>query len=90
MPAMRPLCFTCHSSRPRPLPRAPVAAQTDSPRHKSCTASRWRITRALLHFFWMRAGKNDFAEVMVYAAIIGVLLLERLFRYLKPRGVASR
>ena len=38
----------------------------------------------------MRAGKNDFAEVMVYAAIIGVLLLERLFRYLKPRGVASR
>ena len=45
---------------------------------------------ALLHFFWMRAGKNDFAEVMVYAAIIGVLLLERLFRYLKPRGVASR
>ena len=45
---------------------------------------------ALLHFFWMRAGKNDFAEVMVYAAIISVLLLERLFRYLKPRGVASR
>ena len=29
---------------------------------------------ALLHFFWMRAGKNDFAEVFVYAAIIGALL----------------
>ncbi len=25
---------------------------------------------ALLHFFWMRAGKNDFAEVAVYAAIL--------------------
>jgi len=45
---------------------------------------------ALLHFFSMRSGKNDYAEVALYAAIIGVLLLERLFRYLKPRGVASR
>ena len=24
----------------------------------------------ILHFFWMRAGKNDFAEVVVYAAIV--------------------
>jgi methionine sulfoxide reductase heme-binding subunit len=29
---------------------------------------------AVLHFFWMRAGKNDFAEVAVYAAIIAMLL----------------
>lgn len=29
---------------------------------------------ALLHFFWMRAGKNDFAEVGAYAAIVAVLL----------------
>lgn len=29
---------------------------------------------AVLHFFWMRAGKNDFAEVAVYAAILAVLL----------------
>lgn len=28
----------------------------------------------LLHFFWMRAGKNDFAEVMVYAVILSALL----------------
>lgn len=33
---------------------------------------------ALLHFFWMRAGKNNFAEVWVYATIIAVLLLWRL------------
>ena len=45
---------------------------------------------ALLHFFWMRSGKNDFAEVAVYAAIIALLLLERLYRYLKPRAAASR
>ena len=39
---------------------------------------------ALLHFFWMRSGKNDFADVGIYAAIIAVLLLERLSRYFKP------
>ena len=40
---------------------------------------------ALLHFFWMRAGKNDFAEVFVYAAIIAVLLAWRLREYLGRR-----
>ncbi len=34
----------------------------------------------LLHFFWMRAGKNNFAEVAVYAAIVAVLLGWRLRR----------
>ena len=38
---------------------------------------------ALLHFFWMRAGKNDFAEVWLYAAIIGLLLVWRLVRAAK-------
>ena len=33
---------------------------------------------AVLHFFWMRAGKNDFAEVGVYAAILGILLAWRV------------
>jgi sulfoxide reductase heme-binding subunit YedZ len=40
---------------------------------------------ALLHFAWMRAGKNDFAEVWLYAAIVAVLLLERLLRHFTPR-----
>ena len=40
---------------------------------------------ALLHFFWMRAGKNDFAEVALYAAILAALLLARLSRYLRSR-----
>ena len=33
---------------------------------------------AVLHFFWMRAGKNNFAEVWVYAAILGALLAWRV------------
>ena len=35
---------------------------------------------ALLHFFWMRAGKNNFAEVAVYALILGTLLGWRVQR----------
>lgn len=37
---------------------------------------------AILHFFWMRAGKNNFAEVAVYAAILGSFLGWRVRRYL--------
>jgi sulfoxide reductase heme-binding subunit YedZ len=38
---------------------------------------------AVLHFFWMRAGKNNFAEVIVYAAIVTILLGWRLQRYVR-------
>ena len=37
---------------------------------------------SLLHFFWMRAGKNNFTEVWVYAAVIAVLLGWRVRRFL--------
>jgi len=40
---------------------------------------------ALLHFFWMRSGKNDYAEVAVYAVIIGILLGWRAARAWWPR-----
>ena len=37
---------------------------------------------SLLHFFWMRTGKNNFTEVWVYAAVIAVLLGWRVRRFL--------
>lgn len=40
---------------------------------------------ALLHFFWMRAAKNDFNEVMLYALIIAVLLGWRAVRAWRTR-----
>lgn len=52
-------------------------------------ATRWqRMHRAVyavavlavLHFFWMRAGKNDFTEVAVFAALLGSLLGWRIWR----------
>ncbi len=40
---------------------------------------------ALLHFFWMRSGKNDYAEVAVYAAIIASLLGWRVWHAVRRR-----
>ena len=40
---------------------------------------------AVLHFFWMRAGKNDFAEVGVYAAVLGALLAWRVWKAVQSR-----
>ena len=61
---------------------------------KTLGAKRWQLLHklvyvvaglGLLHFFWMRSGKNDFAEVAVYAIILGVLLGGRLLRWLKSK-----
>lgn len=71
----------------------PLAATSFNRAIKALGARRWQALHrlvyataalALLHFFWMRAGKNDFAEVAVYAAIIGALLGWRLWRRLRP------
>lgn len=36
---------------------------------------------AVLHFAWMRAGKNNLAEVFVYAAVLALLLAWRVWRW---------
>ncbi len=72
----------------------PLAATSFNAAIKAMGAQRWQLLHklvyliaglALLHFFWMRAGKNNFAEVFVYAAIIAVLLGWRLQQYLKKK-----
>jgi methionine sulfoxide reductase heme-binding subunit len=44
---------------------------------------------AILHFFWMRAGKNNFAEVAIYAAILATLLGWRVQNYIKNKRKPS-
>ena len=39
---------------------------------------------ALLHFYWMRTGKNDTAEVAVYAGVLAVLLGWRIWQRYRP------
>jgi sulfoxide reductase heme-binding subunit YedZ len=69
----------------------PLAATSFNRAVKAMGAKRWQALHrlvyaipftAILHFFWMRAGKNDFAEVAVYAAILAALLGWRLSRRL--------
>jgi sulfoxide reductase heme-binding subunit YedZ len=40
---------------------------------------------AIVHYWWHKAGKNDFAQPTVYAVIIGLLLGVRLVRWVKGR-----
>ena len=40
---------------------------------------------AILHFWWMRAGKQNFDEVLVYAGILAILLGWRAWRWLARR-----
>ncbi len=77
----------------------PLAATSFNAAIKAMGAKRWQLLHklvyiiaglGLLHFFWMRSGKNDFAEVFVYAAIIAVLLGWRFKQYLnKKRAVPN-
>ncbi len=71
----------------------PLALTSFNRAIKALGGKRWQMLHrlvyavaglALLHFFWMRAGKNNFAEVAVYALIVGVLLVWRLQRRLQP------
>ena len=71
------------------LTMLPLAATSFNRAIKALGAARWQALHkavyatallAILHFFWMRAAKQNFAEVAVYATIIGLLLGWRLWR----------
>ena len=70
----------------------PLAATSFNRAIKALGAPRWQMIHrlvyvivllGLLHFFWMRAAKNNFAEVAVYAVVIGLLLGWRLRQRLR-------
>ncbi len=61
----------------------PLAATSFNRAVKALGAVRWRILHkavfgiavlALLHFYWMRSAKNDVAEVVVYALVLGFFM----------------
>ena len=67
----------------------PLAATSFNRAVRGLGAARWQALHrlvylvavaALLHFFWMRSAKHNYAEPIVYATIIGVLLGYRLWR----------
>ncbi|MDP3084376.1 MAG: protein-methionine-sulfoxide reductase heme-binding subunit MsrQ [Rubrivivax sp.] len=81
------------------LTMLPLAATSFNGAIRWLGAKRWQALHravyaiallALLHFFWMRSGKNDFAEVGVYAAIVATLLGWRLSWALRQRKAGGR
>ena len=76
----------------------PLAATSFNRAIRTLGAKRWKtlhksvyaiVLLGLLHFFWMRAAKHNFAEWSVYAAIVTVLLGWRLWRRFGPLRSAS-
>ena len=77
---------------------APLAATSFNRAIKSLGPVRWQALHrlvyaaamlGLLHFFWMRSAKRNFAEVAVYAAVLAVLLGWRLIDWrLRARAQA--
>lgn len=69
----------------------PLAATSFNRAIRALGAARWQLLHrlvyvtaalGLLHFWWMRSGKNDFGEPAIYVAIIAVLMAWRLwYRY---------
>ena len=77
----------------------PLAATSFNRAIRKLGVARWQALHrlvyavaglAVLHFFWMRAAKHNFAEVAVYAAILGVLLGWRAWRRLRGPAVLQR
>jgi len=78
----------------------PLAATSFNAAIKAMGVKRWQLLHklvyvisglGLLHFFWMRAGKNDFSEVFVYAAIIALLLGWRVRQFaIEKKAVAQQ
>ncbi len=70
----------------------PLALTSFNRAIKALGGRRWQLLHrlvhavvllGLLHFFWMRSAKNDFAEVALYAGLVAVLLGWRLLRRLR-------
>jgi methionine sulfoxide reductase heme-binding subunit len=76
----------------------PLAATSFNRAIKALGSKRWQRLHklvyviaglGLLHFFWLRAGKNNFNEVFVYAAIVAVLLAWRVWHFVRQKSAAA-
>ncbi|OWW21517.1 sulfite oxidase heme-binding subunit YedZ [Noviherbaspirillum denitrificans] len=73
----------------------PLAVTSTNGMVKRLGGKRWQLLHRLvyliaalgiLHFWWMKAGKNDFAQPILFGSIVAVLLLMRLWwNVLQPR-----
>ncbi|MEW7849940.1 protein-methionine-sulfoxide reductase heme-binding subunit MsrQ [Massilia aurea] len=78
----------------------PLAATSTNAMIKRLGGKRWQWLHrliyviaplAILHFWWMKEGKNDFAEPIVFGSIVAALLALRVFWHFrrKPQPVRA-
>lgn len=74
----------------------PLALTSFNRAIRALGARRWQMLHrsvyavavlAVVHFFWMRAGKNNFTEVAVYALVLGVLLGWRVNQKFRKKAI---
>ena len=73
----------------------PLAATSTNAMVRRLGGKRWQWLHRLiyliaplgiLHYWWMKAGKNDFSQPILFGAIVAILLLARAyFNVMKPR-----
>ncbi|ELA00271.1 sulfite oxidase subunit YedZ [Cupriavidus sp. HMR-1] len=73
---------------------APLAATSANAMVRWLGGRRWQLLHraiyaiavlAILHYWWHKAGKNDFQEVSIYAVVVFVLLALRVWWWLQRR-----
>ena len=76
----------------------PLAATSFNRAIKTLGSNRWKTLHktiyaiallGILHFFWMRSGKNDYAEVALYAGVVALLLGWRVWMSFRRRVTAG-
>ncbi|WP_188421311.1 sulfite oxidase heme-binding subunit YedZ [Oxalicibacterium solurbis] len=77
----------------------PLAVTSTNGMVKRLGAKRWQwlhrliyliVPLGLLHFWWMRAGKHNFTEPLIFLVIVGVLLLVRAVWAMQKRAKEAR
>jgi len=78
----------------------PLAATSTNAMIKRLGGKRWQWLHRLiyliaplgiLHYWWMKAGKNDFSQPILFGLIVAALLLLRLYwRFMQGQGMRAR
>jgi sulfoxide reductase heme-binding subunit YedZ len=78
----------------------PLAATSTNAMIKRLGGKRWQLLHRLiyliaplgiLHYWWMKAGKNDFSQPILFGLIVAVLLLLRLYWwFMQGQGMRAR
>jgi sulfoxide reductase heme-binding subunit YedZ len=76
----------------------PLAVTSNNAMIKRLGGKRWQWLHRLiyliaplgiLHFWWMKAGKNDFSQPILFGAVVAALLLMRMYWWLMERRRVS-